>query len=203
MRRVFLIRHGAIGGDAAARFVGRSDLAMNAEGEAQMRAIAERLAERITLETIFASDLGRSRRAAELIAAGRSTPIRVRPALAEIDMGAWDGLLRRDVAAAQPEAYAERGRDMVHFRPPGGESFADVAERVLPVWRSIVEAEGGDRLVVGHAGVNRVILTHVLGMPLENLFRIVQDPACVNVIEWAGGNARVRLLDGPSGPWPW
>ena len=42
---------------------------------------------------------------------------------------------------------------------------------------------GVDLLLVCHAGVNRVILCHLLGMPLANLFRIGQDSGCLNIIE--------------------
>jgi probable phosphoglycerate mutase len=112
-------------------------------------------------------------------------------------MGEWQGLSRREVAKRLPDEYAARGRDIVNFRPPGGESFADLAARVLPCWRDIV-ADGETQVVAiaGHAGVNRVILCHLLGAPLANLFRIAQGPACVNVIEWRKSEPVVALIDG-------
>jgi len=60
--------------------------------------------------------------------------------------------------------------------------------------------------IVAHGGVNRIILCHLLGIPLENIFRIEQDNACVNIIElwdndkWEVGNRKlevvVKLLNG-------
>jgi broad specificity phosphatase PhoE len=38
-------------------------------------------------------------------------------------------------------------------------------------------------IVVAHGGVNRIILCELLGIPLENIFRIEQDYACLNIIE--------------------
>ena len=112
-------------------------------------------------------------------------------------MGDWQGLSRREMATRRPADYAARGRDIANFRPPGGESFADLAARVLPCWRDIV-ADGETQVVAiaGHAGVNRVILCHLLGAPLANLFRIAQRPACVNVIEWRKTEPAVALIDG-------
>ena len=55
---------------------------------------------------------------------------------------------RRASGARSPRssrAYAERGADLVHYRPPGGESFADLAARVLPCWREIVGRACGRR----------------------------------------------------------
>ena len=197
MRAVLLIRHGLVSEDAEERFLGAADAPMSAAGEAQIRELAARLRPRVTPDAIYCSDLSRSRRTAELLASGPAIPIRVRPALREIDMGDWQGLSRREVAERRPADYAARGRDIANFRPPGGESFADLAARVLPCWRDIVE-DGETQVVAiaGHAGVNRVILCHLLGAPLANLFRIAQRPACVNVVEWRKNEPVVTLIDG-------
>jgi len=197
LRTVLLIRHGLVSQDAEERFVGAADAPMSAAGEAQIRELSARLRPRVTPDAIYCSDLSRSRRTAELLAGGPAIPIRVRPALREIDMGDWQGLSRRELAAQRPADYAARGRDIANFRPPSGESFADLAQRVLPCWRDIVE-DGEPQIVAiaGHAGVNRVILCHLLGAPLANLFRIAQRPACVNVVEWRKSEPVVNLING-------
>jgi len=197
MRTALLIRHGLVFEDAEDRILGAADAPMSPAGEAQIRELSARLRPRVAPDAIYCSDLSRARRTAELIASGPAVPIRVRPALREIDMGEWQGLSRREVAKRLPDEYAARGRDIVNFRPPGGESFADLAARVLPCWRDIV-ADGETQVVAiaGHAGVNRVILCHLLGAPLANLFRIAQGPACVNVIEWRKSEPVVALIDG-------
>ena len=196
MRTVLLIRHGAVVGDADRRFIGATDWPMSERGEAQICALAERLNARFPIAAIYCSDLNRSRRTAELLAAGSGTPIHVRPALREIDLGAWEGALRAEIARSEPAEYERRGRDIAAYRPPGGESFRDLAARALPCWRSLA-ADGTDDVVAvaGHCGVNRVILCDALGMPLANLFRIGQQPGCLNVIALRAGAPVVRLLD--------
>ena len=197
MRTVLLIRHGLVSQDAEERFVGAADAPMSAAGEAQIRELSARLRPRVTPDAIYCSDLSRSRRTAELLAGGAAVPIGVRPALREIDMGDWEGLSRREVAERRPADYGARGRDIANFRPPHGESFADLAARVLPCWREIVgDGETQVVAIAGHAGVNRVILCHLLGAPLANLFRIAQRPVCVNVVEWRKNAPVVTLVDG-------
>ena len=49
--------------------------------------------------------------------------------------------------------------------------------------------------IVGHAGVNRLILCNLLGMPIANLFRIAQDYACINTIHYNGVIAQVKLVN--------
>ncbi|MGA2485340.1 MAG: histidine phosphatase family protein [Roseiarcus sp.] len=197
MRTALLIRHGAVGDGAEERFLGAADLPMSPAGEAQVRELAARLRLRAIPDAIYCSDLSRSLRTAELLADESAIPIRVRPALREIEMGDWQGLSRREIAERRPEDYAARGRDIANFRPPGGESFADLVERVLPCWRELVEdRETQVVAIAGHAGVNRVILCHLLGAPLANLFRIAQRLACVNVVEWRKNEPVVTLIDG-------
>jgi broad specificity phosphatase PhoE len=55
----------------------------------------------------------------------------------------------------------------------------------------------GDELIVGHAGVNRVILCHALGIPLANLFQICQDYGCMNILEFDGGSLRLKAMKMP------
>lgn len=191
--RVLLIRHGEVEGDAGSRFLGRTDVAMSAAGEARIARLSHMLAV-WPIEAVWCSPLRRSRRTAALIAAGRGIPVRVAPALAEIDMGDWENLSRREVARSQPAAFAARGKAIDTVRPPGGESFADLAARVLPCWRAILASPEKTVAVAGHAGVDRVILCDLLGMPLANLFRLAQPPGCVDLIEIGRAGPVVAML---------
>ena len=48
-------------------------------------------------------------------------------------------------------------------------------------------------LVVGHGGVNRVLLLEALGLGLQGLGALEQDPACLNVLDFRDA-VRCRLL---------
>ncbi|MEK7741715.1 MAG: histidine phosphatase family protein, partial [Nitrospirota bacterium] len=50
--------------------------------------------------------------------------------------------------------------------------------------------------IVAHGGVNRIILCHIMGIPLENIFRIEQDFAAVNIIEFWEKYPVVKLING-------
>jgi probable phosphoglycerate mutase len=82
-----------------------------------------------------------------------------------------------------PDKWRERGENLFFFRPAGGESFSDLCDRVLPAFETIAEAASGNTLIVAHAGVNRMILCRVLGMAPENLFRLGQDYAGLNMVD--------------------
>src|SRR5262249_51633606 len=66
--------------------------------------------------------------------------------------GACAGLTEAEIAARFPDLRAERERDKWRHRWPGGESYADMAERVWQAGPLIREA---DALVGAHQSMNR------------------------------------------------
>jgi broad specificity phosphatase PhoE len=62
---------------------------------------------------------------------------------------------------------------------------------MLPFLQEVLATAQGNILLVGHAGINRLILCDALGIPVKNLMNIGQDYGCVNLIEY--GDSRVRL----------
>lgn len=195
MTSLYLLRHGALSADSHARFIGQTDLPLSPEGFRQVRRLGEALRD-FGIETIYCSDLLRSRQTAALIGEETGASIETRPALREIALGEWEGLTRREVASRFPAQYASRGADLEHYRVPGGESFSDVRGRVLSVWNTMLHSGHRSIAVVGHAGVNRLLLADLLGMPVENIFRIGQDYGCVNVVECNGEQIKIRLING-------
>jgi len=195
MTTIYLLRHGALAGDSRERFVGQIDLPLAPEGVRQAEAQAGALRQQ-DIGIIYCSDLQRCRQTAAIIAGATGAPIVTRAELREISLGDWEGLGRREVAVRFAAEFAARGRDIEHYRIPGGESFADCRRRALAAWTDILGC-GNERVAVAaHAGVNRLLLCGLLGMPVAELFRIDQDYGCVNIVEQHGAHTCVRLLNG-------
>ncbi|MEK6712330.1 MAG: histidine phosphatase family protein, partial [Nitrospinota bacterium] len=182
----------------------RTDVGLLPSGEAQMRGAAYRLGPWLAGEgrvRVFTSPLRRARESAQLLceALGLAPPGEgdVVPGLSELDLGEWEGETYASLSAREPERLKAHYADLVRSRPPAGENLLDLAARVRPAAGRLREAaRGGVALVVAHAAVNRVILCDALGAPLENFFRIEQDFAALNVIEYHGETPLVRLLNG-------
>jgi probable phosphoglycerate mutase len=115
--------------------------------------------------------------------------------LRELYLGEWEGLPRNHVRTCAPDAWKARGEDFAEFRPPGGESFADLQLRATRcIDRMRAEAQGA-ALVVTHAGVVRVMLCTILGMPLSHLFRIHIDYGGLTVIDYERTSPRVCAVN--------
>ena len=179
--RILLLRHGRIPQSEPRRFVGQRDLPLDEVGRAQAEGVRAYLAP-IPVARVVSSDLCRARETAEIVMAGQGPEIEREPRLREICLGRWEGLSSGEVRGSFPGEYEARGRDMARFRPQGGESFEDLAARAWPAFEALAAATRGVTLVVAHAGVNRVILCRLLGLPLEHLFRLGQDYCCLNLI---------------------
>lgn len=181
-RTIYLVRHGKIQlPDDLPRYIGHVDLPLDETGIQQSRRLQQRLND-ARLTAAYCSDLSRSRRTAEIILQDKDVPVFARRDLREIHLGQWEGRTLADIERQFPDEFRKRGEDIVRFRTPGGESFADCSKRVFSAFQNILKTLAGDILIVGHAGVNRIILCHALGVPLQDLFKIRQEYGCMNVM---------------------
>jgi probable phosphoglycerate mutase len=194
-KKIFLLRHGALQtADNEKRFIGQTDLPLSEQGRRQAKFWSRQLAD-WPLDGIFCSDLQRCRETADIIAQKCCTSITPLAELREIDLGQWEGIRFDQVKRLYPDAFAQRGRDIAGFRPPSGECFEDLRQRVVRIFEQQISKNDGNLLFVSHAGVIRVILCHLLGMPTANLFRIDQGPAAMNIFERRPNGIRLQCLN--------
>ena len=191
---IYLLRHGEIVGGNNKRYIGQIDVPLSEKGRDQAAWWKKKLS-RIDFAAVCTSDLIRAFDTAAIVSGLPAEHIRVLPALREISLGDWEGASMETIRTRCPEDWAERGRQMDSFRVPKGESFQDLHDRVIPLFLKIVAGSTGNVLLVAHACVNRVILCHVLGKPVRDLFSIPQDYAALNLIDTREGGFSVLALN--------
>lgn len=170
-RHLLILRHGESTWNAENRWQGQADPPLSPRGEAQAGEAAARLVD-VGFTALFASDLVRARRTADILGAALGLETRIEPGLREIDVGDWTGLTRAEIEAGWPgelAAWSEGRRES----PVGGETrthLVDRARRTLS--RVAAEARpGAGLLVVSHGALIRH-LDRVLGLvaePVDNL----------------------------------
>jgi len=178
MPQLYLLRHGKLEANPEHRFIGQQEKQLAAAGRQQARFWQQELKD-IAFAAAICSDMERCREMAALVLAGRTLPITADSAFREIHLGKWEGLRKDEVETRWPGALARRGQDFWNYRPCGGESFAMLALRVLPAlghWLGSVH-EQDNILLVAHAGVNRIILMHVLALRIQDMFALPQPYA--------------------------
>ena len=193
-RTIYLIRHGKTQlPDNQRRYIGQYDVPLDGAGIEQARCLQQRL-DGACITAAYCSDLSRSRRTAEIIVNDKHIPIFARQDLREIHLGEWEGRTFADIEQLFPDEFRKRGSDIVHYRVPGGESFDDCKKRVLTAFNEILETSTGNILIAGHAGVNRMILCHIMGVPLQDLFKIRQECGCINIIQESFAGLQVVMM---------
>jgi broad specificity phosphatase PhoE len=183
----YFVRHGQSEGNAARIFTGQTDSPLTERGRQQAVAVADELAN-VKFDRIVSSDLSRTRDTAEVIAKRHGMAVEVLPELREIDVGERTGK-DFDETAALP-GWNEDG----FVAWPGGESLDEVLGRTLgAVERLTRESPGKTILIVGHGGVNRILLSHFLGI-LPKLDRTPGGNTNISVVHTDGKKHTVERL---------
>jgi probable phosphoglycerate mutase len=181
---------------AERRFAGRGDAPLTSTGLQQAAAAAARLAERGDIDAVVTSPLRRAVRTAEAVAGAAGVPLEVDSDLVETDFGDWEGLTFGEVLARWPDEMTAWQAD-ASAAPPGGESFAAVAERVdMALDRLLTDRKGQTIVVVSHVTPIKTLVCRALLAPPAAMFRMHLDVAALCEAAWfADGPALLRSLN--------
>ena len=190
---VDLLRHGEVVGGHLLRGC-RTDQPLSDKGWEQLR---QAVAGGSDWQRVVCSPMRRCREFAEETARGLGLPLRIDEGLRELDFGAWDGLPMQQLWAehgAEARAFLD---NPLSLTPPDAEPIAEFRERVLASWNGLlVEHAGEHLLLIAHGAVNRLILGHVLSMPLHAMFRLEVSHACLSRVRAVEDGVRVVFHGG-------
>ncbi len=196
--RLYLVRHGETSdaSSGALRFNGHIDVDLSPKGIHQMEGIAQYLGNR-PIANVYSSDLIRSMKGASIISGTHRIRAVSLPELREVNQGRWEGLTYEEVSERYPGEAERRFSDFINYRVPGGENLLDAKRRAIPKLKELIGInQGREFVIVGHGGINILILHDALGLHLTHFFRIGQDFGCLNIIDYYGDNAVVRMVNG-------
>jgi alpha-ribazole phosphatase len=148
---------------------GRSDLGLADDPAPVAAALRELLPGDLPLHS---SPLRRCRALAELLHPAPAFDER----LLELDFGTWEMQAWDVIDRATLDAWAA---DPLHFRPPGGEAVADLRARV----RDFLDDLASDAVLVAHAGVMKLCVAELAGVPADQWFSMKFDYGTATLIE--------------------
>ncbi len=174
-RRFILLRHGETEPHEGKIFIGRCDARLSERGLEQARMAAgelRALKPELSAEAVYCSSLKRARAAAEIIAGALGLPLRVRPCLNEISLGAWEGKLIEDIKKEYPAEYKKRGENILSFKiDEEAESFYDLQCRADECLRAVLALDKSrDIIIVSHSGVIKCLYGSLHGRGIEWAF---------------------------------
>lgn len=175
---LILARHGRTAANAQRLLLGRADVALDEQGQAQAAALGAALAGS-PVDRIVSSPLMRCRATADAIAATTGVGVEVDDRWLEVDYGDFDQTALSDV----PHEVWQHWRTDPAWRPPGGESLAAVGIRVRAACEDLLaSATDADVIVVTHVSPIKAAVVWALGVGDEVAWRLFCDVASVSRI---------------------
>ncbi|NCO68160.1 MAG: alpha-ribazole phosphatase [Nitrospirae bacterium CG_4_10_14_0_8_um_filter_41_23] len=212
---LYLIRHGETEGSETKRYKGTIDVPLSKKGVMQMEQLLKYIVKEIKncsnppsppllkggkgglLSAVYCSDLSRAVKSAEIIARPHSLNPIIVPSLRERNFGLWEGMSFDEIREKYPIEFDAWAGNPLKFSPMGGESTMEMKERVIGAFDTIITNHKGENVaMIAHGGVNRIVLCHLMGVPLENIFRIEQDYGALNIVEFWDRYPVVKLING-------
>lgn len=176
------------------------------------------------LSAVYCSPLSRAMKSAEIISEPFGLKPIVIAGLRERNFGSWEGMSFDEIGEKYPDEFKAWADNPLEYSPINGESTIEVRNRVICALNRISDDNYISRVqgfkdssentintldssrprtletvhiaIVAHGGVNRIILCHLLGVPLKNIFRIEQDFGAINIIEFWDNYPVVKLING-------
>jgi broad specificity phosphatase PhoE len=211
---LLLVRHGESEGNVAAtdaRLAGAevievpardSDVNLSATGQEQAKALGAalaRIAEDLRPDAVVSSPYARALQTAEIAVETAGWPVKVRTdeRLRDRELGILDRLTRLGVEKRFPEESERREwLGKMYYRPPGGESWADVALRLRSVLDELNNLGTGHRvMLVCHDAVILLFRYVLEGMNEKELLDLAASTSVLN--------ASLTRYVRPSGEGPW
>lgn len=187
--RFLLIRHGETDWNRAGKFQGQIDVPLNENGRQQASLAAEFL-KTIQIDFGFTSPMSRPKETAEIIIAGRDLTLVENADLREIGHGLWEGKYESEIEAEYPGKLQQWHTHPESVQMPEGENLQDVWTRATAAWQQILQHVGNvpqTGIVVAHDATNKVLLCHLLGLGLADIWKIKQGNGAVTVIDYPDG----------------
>jgi len=191
MTTLLLIRHGQSEANKLGVFAGHFDAPLLPLGIEQAKKTAAYIAENYKVDKVYASDLKRAYVTGSCIADSCKAPIKADCNLREIGAGKWEACPFAELIKLYASDYDVWLHDIGNARCTGGESVAELGERVLRALTSIAKANDGKTVAIA---------THATPIRAMQSFVHYAGFKAMKHIPWVS-NASVSVLSFDDGKW--
>lgn len=193
--RLYLIRHGEVEESYHRIFGGRIDMGLSPKGTLQATAVADYF-DPVALDAVYCSPMKRAQLTAQPLLEQKTMAATTIEELREVDFGDWTGHHWEEITLKFGVSAFTWLEQLEQDNVPAAESGATLRARVNPVIDLILEKHPGESVaIVCHGGVIRLILSHLLKIPLPLTVGLEIDYCSVNVADFRDGRAIVQLLN--------
>lgn len=185
---IYLIRHAETVWNRENRVQGFQDSPLSEAGEKQARRLQGHSAAS-KIKAAYASDAGRCLQTARLALEGTNIPLTPLDTLRERNLGIWEGRTMKEVIQSDPAAF-ETYKLKADYRPPNGETFLDVMDRIFEAVRKLAEKHAGEKITI-----------FTSGGPIRAVFMKAFQAHPDSWANWTTGNGGVSTVEIQEGRW--
>lgn len=190
--KLYIARHGETDWNLMSKIQGQTDTSLNHKGRKQAEELAEKLLRgNYQIDYIYSSRQKRALETAQIIGKAIGVEPVIRSGLEEMNFGEWEGYSWPQVETEFSQEYQYWQRNRRYTQTPGGESYQQVLDRLLPVLRETVQNKTGNVLILTHSAVIKALLSYIYDTPFEKMAKNYRTPNA-EIIE-LGEQERGRL----------
>lgn len=177
MTEILFIRHGETDYNKKNLYYGHSNPGINETGIQQLKSTRKKL-EKLNekIDIVFSSDLKRCRESLELLEIDKNIERHFSKNLRELNFGNLEGKTYKEIEREFPHYINEMKNNWRYFKAEGGESLADMQQRVSKKIDKIkMENQDKKILIVAHSGVIQSLISHYLFNNLDGYWQFKLD----------------------------
>jgi phosphoserine phosphatase len=196
---IFLIRHGNTEFNEKKIFRGRLDIPLDSIGSKQAEKTGKFLKD-INFDIMHSSPLSRAFGTAEIIKKYQSNrdniEILKEDGFLDLNFGDWEGKGYDEARSLYPEIYNQWLQEPFKVSIPGGETLYDAQNRSWETLKEIIAKNTGSVIaIVTHRVINKLLILKMLDIGQSGMWKINQDPCCINIFEYKYENFFVSKLN--------
>jgi len=189
--RLILIRHGETDWNLKKKYLGHSDINLNARGKRQAFVLSKFLDTK-EIHKVYSSDLKRSAVFSKIIFKNHS--IKKIKQLREINFGIFESKTYDEIIKKHPELFKEWVDHPFKAYIPEGERLIDFQKRVLRMFKDILLRNKNKTVaVVTHAGPIRMLVNNILDE--KDIWKVNISNGSITIIERENKKLSIRLLN--------
>lgn len=193
MTTLLIIRHGQSVSNIKGVFTGNLDLSLTEQGLQQAAITADYIVSNFQVDEVYASDLCRASDTGKAVADRLGLPVHTDRRLREIYAGQWEGRSFNDLTE-NFSSYTVWRTDIGNCVTDGGESVAQLSERVLEAFTEIAKNNEGKTVVIAtHATPIRALQCYCEGKTLAQMKDVPWvTNASVTTVVYENGTLRLQ-----------
>jgi len=183
MKKIILIRHGAIEDKYRRLYIGTTDVPLSEKGLKDSEAIGKYIAD-IDCDHIFASPMLRVRQTFETaLSSEKIKTVQYKDCLREINFGDWEGKSLEEITKEYPDETKDWTKPANGFGFPNGSNLKDFHNAIDLFKQTLVDSTGSSIMVFAHGGVILSLICSILGLHRDKMLAFKTKRGTISTLD--------------------